>query len=134
VCRLSSYLIQSMISNFLQKTGGLRAMQGRYVLDFGDVTHGKYAVFILFLRLFTVSCIFAGNLYLTIIHYVFMCAGDPLYEFLAMHVSVFKLDPLLLKVALVAYGLPLTIPNGASAELPGAPLGRDYTRPSYRAM
>lgn len=67
-----------------------------------------------------------------------MCAGDPLYEFLAMHVSVFKLDPLLLKIALVAYGLPLTIPNatsnGSSVELPGAPLDRDYTRLSYRAM
>ncbi|KAG0565056.1 hypothetical protein KC19_8G160000 [Ceratodon purpureus] len=86
-----------------KKTGGLRAMQARYILDFGDVTH-----------------------------------GDPLYEFLAMHVSVFKLDPLLLKIALVAYGLPLTIPNAnsnrSSVELPGAPLDRDYTRPSYRAM
>ena len=67
-----------------------------------------------------------------------MCAGDPLYEFLAMHVNVFKLDPFLLKIALVAYGLPLTIPNAASngsnIQLPETPSDRDYNRPSYRAM
>lgn len=67
-----------------------------------------------------------------------MCTGDPLYEFLALHVSTFKLDSSLLKIALVAYGLPLTIPNVTSkesaGELSGGPLGRDYTRPSYRAM
>ena len=62
----------------------------------------------------------------------------PLYEFLAMHVSVFKADPSLLKIALGVHGLPLTISNvilnESSGELPGGPVGRDYTRLSYRAM
>nr|XP_024381426.1 F-box protein At1g78280-like isoform X2 [Physcomitrium patens] len=55
--------------------------------------------------------------------------GDPLYEFLAMHVSVFKLEPLLLKIALKSYGLPLSIPNTTSN---GS--NKDFTRTSYRAM
>ena len=62
----------------------------------------------------------------------------PLYEFLATHVNVFKADPSLLKIALGAYGLPLTISNvilnESSGELPRGLVGRDYTRPSYRAL
>lgn len=66
------------------------------------------------------------------------CAGDPLYEFLALHISVFKLDPVLLKLCLRAYGLPLTIPSAIGKVANGDVLtdasSRDYTRPSYRAM
>lgn len=66
------------------------------------------------------------------------CAGDPLYEFLAVHISVFKLDPVLLKLCLRAYGLPLAIPSAIGKVANGGVLtdasSRDYTRPSYRAM
>lgn len=94
-------------------------MQARYILDFGDVTHGKFVISI-YVLLMILTLHNVDSTFNTFI----MCTGDPLYEFLAMHVSVFKLDPSLLKIALVAYGLPLTIPNVTS----------NYTRPSYRAM
>jgi hypothetical protein len=67
------------------------------------------------------------------------CAGDPLFELLALYVSVFKCDQVLLECFLKSYGVPLSTHHSNGQGLDGTAMceqltGRDSTSLSYRAM
>ncbi|CAK9268959.1 unnamed protein product [Sphagnum jensenii] len=65
--------------------------------------------------------------------------GDPLFELLALYVSVFKCDQVLLECFLKSYGVPLSTHHSNGQGLDGTAIceqltGRDSTSLSYRAM
>ncbi|CAK9871623.1 unnamed protein product [Sphagnum jensenii] len=65
--------------------------------------------------------------------------GDPLFELLALYVSVFKCDQVLLECFLKSYGGPLSTRHSNGQGLDGTAIceqltGRDSTSLSYRAM